>query len=60
MLSNELEALKIYIEMESLRFNNKFTYNITLDKEVGVDIHGSAATDDTALCGKCHLAWIAA
>lgn len=24
--------------MESLRFNNKFTYNITLDKEVGVDI----------------------
>ncbi len=38
LLSNELEALKIYIEMESLRFNNKFTYNITLDKEVGVDI----------------------
>ncbi len=38
LLSNELEALRIYIEMESLRFNNKFTYNIALDKEVYVDI----------------------
>lgn len=38
LLSNELEALRIYIEMESLRFNNKFTYNIILDKEVHADI----------------------
>jgi ligand-binding sensor domain-containing protein len=38
LLSNELEALRIYIEMESLRFNNKFTYNIVLDKDVHADI----------------------
>lgn len=38
LLANELEALRIYIEMESLRFNNKFTYNILLDQEVYVDI----------------------
>lgn len=38
LLSNEMEALRIYIEMESLRFNNKFTYNIIIDKEVSVDI----------------------
>jgi ligand-binding sensor domain-containing protein len=37
LLSNEMEALRIYIEMESLRFNNKFTYNITLDKDVYPD-----------------------
>jgi len=37
LLSNELEALKIYIEMEALRFNNKFSYHITLSPEVGAD-----------------------
>lgn len=34
LLSNELEALRIYMEMESLRFNNKFTYDIIIDKQV--------------------------
>jgi sensor histidine kinase YesM len=29
-LSDELEALKLYIEMEALRFANKFTYEITI------------------------------
>jgi sugar lactone lactonase YvrE len=29
-LSSELEALGLYIEMESLRFTNKFSYEITL------------------------------
>lgn len=28
VLSNELEALKLYIEMELLRFDHKFTYAI--------------------------------
>jgi hypothetical protein len=37
LLSNELEALKIYMEMEALRFNNKFSYEITLDPEVCAD-----------------------
>lgn len=38
LLSNEMEALRIYIEMESLRFNNKFTYNIIIDKDVHADV----------------------
>src|SRR5690606_10396345 len=37
VLSNELEALKLYIEMEALRFDKKFTYNIHVEKNLGVD-----------------------
>lgn len=36
-LSDELEALKLYIEMESLRFTNKFTYEIIVDENVSTD-----------------------
>jgi sensor histidine kinase YesM len=36
-LSDELEALKLYVEMESLRFTNKFTYEITVEKNVSTD-----------------------
>jgi putative methionine-R-sulfoxide reductase with GAF domain len=33
-LSNELEALKLYIEMEALRFDKKFSYSIVVDESV--------------------------
>ncbi len=33
-LSKELQALKLYIELESLRFNNDFNYQLTLDKNI--------------------------
>jgi LytS/YehU family sensor histidine kinase len=33
-LKDELEALELYLEMESLRFKNKFSYSITIDKEL--------------------------
>ena len=36
-LSNELEALRLYIEMESLRFINKFSYEIIVDENVSPD-----------------------
>jgi ligand-binding sensor domain-containing protein/putative methionine-R-sulfoxide reductase with GAF domain len=36
-LSNEMEALRLYIEMESIRFDKKFTYKITLDEGVQPD-----------------------
>lgn len=36
-LSDELEALKLYIEMEDLRFENKFDYNIQLDPDIEAD-----------------------
>ncbi|PHN02189.1 sensor histidine kinase [Flavilitoribacter nigricans] len=36
-LSKELEALKLYIELESLRFTNKFDYQIQVGKNVDQD-----------------------
>jgi sensor histidine kinase YesM len=36
-LSDELDALKLYIEMESLRFANKFLYEITVAENVPAD-----------------------
>ena len=37
ILTNELEALKLYIEMEALRFDKKFSYNITIEKNLSTD-----------------------
>ncbi|HJS55741.1 MAG TPA: histidine kinase, partial [Chitinophagaceae bacterium] len=37
ILSHELEALKLYIEMEALRFDKKFDYAIVVDKTVNPD-----------------------
>lgn len=37
MLSNELEALKLYIDMEALRFDRKFSYEICVDPGVCAD-----------------------
>ncbi|MET0300922.1 MAG: histidine kinase, partial [Flavitalea sp.] len=37
ILANELEALKLYIEMEALRFDKKFTYSIIIDESVRAD-----------------------
>lgn len=37
MLANELEALKLYIEMEALRFDKKFTYEIKVENKLGTD-----------------------
>lgn len=37
VLSNELEALRLYIEMEALRFDMKFSYQIAVDENVQTD-----------------------
>jgi len=37
ILTNELEALKLYIEMEALRFDKKFNYSINIDKGISTD-----------------------
>jgi ligand-binding sensor domain-containing protein len=34
LLANELEALRLYIEMEALRFDKKFTYEIVVSDDV--------------------------
>jgi anti-sigma regulatory factor (Ser/Thr protein kinase) len=36
-LSNELEALKLYVEMESIRFEKQFTWEISVDRNVQPD-----------------------
>jgi len=33
-LRDELDALNLYLELESLRFRDKFDYNITIDEEI--------------------------
>ena len=33
-LEDELDALKLYIEIENFRFNNKFDFNIKVDEEI--------------------------
>lgn len=37
VLTNELEALKLYIEMEALRFDKKFTYEIKIETSFSTD-----------------------
>ena len=36
-LSQELDALKLYIDIEALRFDNKFSYTISVDDHVQAD-----------------------
>ena len=37
LLTNELEALKLYIEMEALRFDKKFTYEVKVENGLSTD-----------------------
>lgn len=36
-LANELQALELYIQMESMRFKNKLRYEIAVDKSIDTD-----------------------
>jgi hypothetical protein len=36
-LSGEMEALRLYIDMESIRFEQKFTYDIQIDDDLDAD-----------------------
>jgi LytS/YehU family sensor histidine kinase len=37
-LENELEALKLYLELEELRFEQHFTYKISVPKDIDIEI----------------------
>ena len=37
LLSSELDLLKLYIEMESMRFDERFDYTITIDKNINAE-----------------------
>lgn len=34
MLQQEIEMIKLYVELEQLRFNNKFDFNLNMDEQV--------------------------
>jgi ligand-binding sensor domain-containing protein len=36
-VSNELELLQLYIQLEQLRFSNKFGYHITVDEKIDIE-----------------------
>ncbi|MBK7665884.1 MAG: histidine kinase [Sphingobacteriaceae bacterium] len=36
-LNTELEAINLYLELESLRFENRFTYSVVVDESVDVE-----------------------
>ena len=36
-LSDELDALRLYIEMENFRFNDKFDYDMEIDDEIMIE-----------------------
>lgn len=37
LLQEEIEMLKLYIDLELLRFSNKFTFQIDVDKDIQID-----------------------
>ena len=37
-LENELETLKLYLELEALRFENRFDFKISVPKDVDIDV----------------------
>lgn len=38
-IKDELEALNLYLELEALRFKNKFIYSINIDEDIDVVMH---------------------
>lgn len=36
-LSDELERLELYLSLENMRFKNKFSYNISIDKSININ-----------------------
>ncbi|WP_421825028.1 hypothetical protein [Flagellimonas oceanensis] len=39
VLREELELLKIYVELEALRFDDSFSYSFDIDEDLGIDKH---------------------
>lgn len=37
-VKNEIDLVKLYIEMEQLRFKNKFSYNLTIDDDINTEV----------------------
>lgn len=39
VLSEEIELLKIYVELEALRFDHSFSYHFEIDENLDIDAH---------------------
>jgi LytS/YehU family sensor histidine kinase len=57
-LTNELETLRLYIEMEAMRFQQKVHYQINVASEVDIDTIQIPPLLVQPFVGKCHLAWL--
>jgi len=55
-LESEIEALKLYLELEALRFDHHFIYHIEVDEDPRHHQYKGSAAYYSALRGKCHLA----
>ena len=56
-LKDEMEALKLYIEMENLRFEEQFDYRVKVEQGLPIEEIEIPPMLLTALCRKCHMAW---
>ena len=56
-LNDELKALQIYIELEQLRFENKFEVHVNVSQDVDRNMIHVPPSDHPAICRKRHLAW---
>ena len=59
-LEDELEMLRLYLEMETLRFKNSFHILHSHGGKFRSCCHFYSTPSDTAIRGKCNLAWIVA
>lgn len=57
-LEEEFEKLKLYLEIEQLRFGEKLKYEFIIDRQLENRRHSYSIHDSTTLCRKCDLAWI--
>ena len=56
-LESELEALELYLELEALRFNNRFSYKISVSDDIRFRGSKSTSIDHSTIHRKCDMAW---
>lgn len=57
-LEDELAALKLYLELEQMRFQSNFSFEINCDDSINIQTIRIPSIADSALCGKCRKARI--
>ncbi|MBL0097490.1 MAG: histidine kinase [Bacteroidetes bacterium] len=57
-IANEVAMLTFYLELEALRFSNKFSYHIAIDEDINRD-SVEIPPCFTTLRRECHCSWLA-